>query len=204
MITQLSFEALTEYHNGYAAIAERVERNTLLYMHMRTRLDEELEGWIAQKKDVILTGNPGDGKTHLINILQDKAAIASAYVERDASQRDTGTILNAWFQKRGEGVPFLLAINHAPLRKLAEFAKSYEGLEYLTNILDEIDILVYYNKETQSKLPNTIIVDLSQREIVDLSIIEAVASKLCSQVLSSPCSDCPPRRCPVEYNANAL
>src|SRR6266567_5437777 len=166
MNTLLSFEALAEFYNGYAAIAERVERNTLQYMHIHTPLDDAIEKWVAQKYDVILTGNPGDGKTHLINTLQDGASIASAYLERDASQRDTETILNTLVHKKQESIPFLLAINHAPLRKLAALAKAYQGLEYLTNIPDEIDNLVYYNEEPQSKLSDTIVVDLNQREIV--------------------------------------
>ncbi len=204
MSALLSFEALAEYYNGYAGIAERVERNTLQYMHIPTPLDDAIEKWIAQKYDVILTGNPGDGKTHLINTLQERTSLASAYLERDASQKETETILNIWLQKKQVGVPFLLAINHAPLRKLAVLAKAYQGLEYLTNIPDEIDNLVYYNEEPQSSLGNTIVVDLNQREIIDPAIVKELAQKLIAQIRLSPCSDCPPRRCPVEYNAQVL
>ncbi len=119
------FEDLAEFYNGRNAVAERVEKSKLQYMHIPTGLDTAIETWIMQKFDVILTGNPGDGKTHLISILQDKGLLSSAYVEKDASQKDTETILKIWQQKKQENIPFVLAINHAPLRNLAGQRPSY-------------------------------------------------------------------------------
>src|SRR5579884_533427 len=198
------FEDLAEFYNGRNAVAERVETSKLQYMHIPTALDTAIEIWVTQKFDVILTGNPGDGKTHLISILQGKGSLLSAYVEKDASQKDTESILQVWQQKKQENVPFVLAINHAPLRNLAAKAKLYPNLEHLVNIPDEIDNCVYYNTPLESKLQRTIVVDLSQREIVTPAIVKGIADRLCKQITSTRCNDCPPRKCPVEYNAEAL
>lgn len=198
------FEDLAEFYNGHNAVAERVEESKLQYMHISTSLDTAIEAWVMQGLDVILTGNPGDGKTHLINILQSKGSLASAYLEKDASQQDTQTILKIWQQRKQENIPFVLAINHAPLRNLAAEVRGYPHLEYLANIPDEIDNCIYYNEAPKSKLQRTIIVDLSQREIVTTSVVKGIVDKLCKQVLSTPCTDCPPRKCPVEYNAKAI
>jgi hypothetical protein len=198
------FEDLAEFYNGRNAVAERVETSKLQYMHIPTALDTVIETWVTQKFDVILTGNPGDGKTHLISILQGKGSLLSAYVEKDASQRDTESILQVWQRKRQENVPFVLAINHAPLRNLAAKAKVYPNLEHLVNIPEEIDNCVYYNTPLESKLQRTIVVDLSQREIITPTIVKGIADRLCKQITSTRCNDCPPRKCPVEYNAEAL
>jgi len=204
MTVQPMFDGIAEFYNGYNAVAERVEKNKLQYMHIPTSLDAELEAWVGNKYDVILTGNPGDGKTHLIKILEDRGLLTSAYVERDASQRNTETLLRTWSLKRQENVPFVLAINHAPLRNLATDAQSYQALEHLTNISEEIDNTVYYNEALKSNLQHTVVVDLNQREIVTYAIIKNIVDKLCASITASPCSDCPPRKCPIEYNASAL
>ena len=198
------FEDLAEFYNGHNAVAERVEKSKLQYMHIPTRLDTAIETWVMQKSDVILTGNPGDGKTHIISILQDKGSLSTAYLEKDASQKDTEAILKMWQQKKQENIPFVLAINHAPLRNLAAKAQAYSGLEHLVNIPDEIENFIYYNEAPKSKLQRTVVVDLSQREIVTTTIVKGIVDRLCQQITSTPCNDCPPRKCPVEYNAEAL
>jgi hypothetical protein len=198
------FEDLAEFYNGRNAVAERIEKSKLQYMHISTGLDAAIETWVMQKFDVILTGNPGDGKTHLISILQNRDSLSTAYLEKDASQKDTETILKIWQQKKRENKPFVLAINQAPLRYLAEKALAYSGLEYLANIPDEIDNCTYYNDVPQSKLQRTIVVDLSRREIVTITLVKGIVDRLCKQIMSARCDDCPPRRCPVEYNASAL
>lgn len=198
------FEDLAEFYNGHNAVAERVEKSKLQYMHIPTDLDTAIETWVMQKFDIILTGNPGDGKTHLISILEDKGLLSSAYVEKDASQKDTNTILQIWQQKKRENIPFVLAINHAPLRDLAAGAQLYPYLEHLTNIPDEIDNCIYYNEVPKSKLQHTIVVDLGQREIATATIVKGIVDRLCKQIMSKHCDDCPPHRCPVEYNASAL
>ena len=198
------FEDLAEFYNGHNAVAERVEKSKLQYMHIQTGLDTAIETWVMQKFDVILTGNPGDGKTHLISILQDKGLLSSAYVEKDASQKDTETILKIWQQKKQENIPFVLAINHAPLRNLAAKAQLYSHLEHVVHIPYEIDNCIYYNEVPKSKLQRTIVVDLSQHEIVTTSIVKGIVDRLCNQIMSTHCDDCPPRKYPVEYNAEAL
>jgi len=204
MKAAFSVEDLISFYNGYNAVAERVDKIKLHHMHIKTLIDGAIEKWVQERKDIILTGNPGDGKTHLLNILQDRISTDSAYIEKDASQRDTITILQAWMQKKQEKIPFLLAINHAPLRDLAAGALQYQSLGYLNHILEEIDNTTYYDQPSKTGLPNTIVIDLNQREVVTHAIVKEVIAKLCEPILSLPCRYCPPRKCPMEYNAQAL
>ena len=86
-----------------------------------------VEGYLVEEagagKQVIITGNPGDGKTHLIERLRPQLEALGAEVITDAnavSDRDT---LEAWARCREERRPFVLAIKEWPLYVLQRAAK---------------------------------------------------------------------------------
>lgn len=200
-------EYVRDLYNGHSAIAERVSPTQRKGIHIDTRLDDLLRQWATERKDVILTGSPGDGKTHLISLLQAQGAFDHCQVERDASQRSANEILELWAQKKREGVPFILAVNHAPLRKLAsaEATKAFPDLLHLDAIPAVIGSQVVYNDgPTAPLLQGTVVVDLSQRELLTEDIVQKLLQRLCVLATVQPCTDCPPQRCPVEYNATML
>lgn len=204
MMGRLPSDRLVDLYNGPLAVAERAEDGWLEYLHVATSLEEHVEDWIAEKYDVVLTGNSGDGKTHLINVLGQRGVLGVVHAEKDASQRGTQTLLETWNQKKLAGVPYLLAINHAPLRQLAAEARTYQRLHYLVDLPREIENTIFYNKVLDSGPASVIVLDLGQRELLTTEIVEGLAYKMCSLVTSSQCTACPPGRCPVEYNAKAL
>ncbi len=195
---------IIDLYNSYSAIAERVDQGRLMDIHVSTLLDDRIRDWIRAGKDVILTGNPGDGKTHLIEVLRRENALGGAYTETDASEKEVEQILKTWIEQRAAGIPFVIAINHAPLRDLARGAAAFPLLSHLTQLITEIDLLVFYNEPGHSALENTIVVDLSQRELLTHDIVSKFVRKLSDMATIAACPDCPPNRCPVEYNASAL
>lgn len=195
---------IVDLYNSYSAIAERVPSVRREAIHVKTALDSRILEWINNGKDVVLTGSPGDGKTHVIKWLRN-ALPASVYTEEDASQRETPDILVRWREQKRQGQPFVIAINHAPLRSITAQAGSFSELSYLTALPHEIDRTTFYNEFSESTLENTIVVDLSRRELLTKEIIQDFAIKLANLALSERCADCkPPVSCPVEFNANAL
>lgn len=200
---------ILDLYNSFSAVAERVDQQRLVEIHIGTQLDEAIRSWVDKGLDVVLTGNPGDGKTHLIEVLKQKQALSSAKIETDASQKTSQLVLHEWHDARQRKQPFILAINHAPLRALAQQADQQPELSKLKRVEEEIDKLVYYNDPSETLLPKVRIVDLSQREVLiesdkDSSIVRQFARILSQLATLEPCPDCPPRRCPVEYNAGAL
>jgi hypothetical protein len=169
-------------------------------------LDKQLQQWAAERKDIILTGNPGDGKTHLINLIHAQGTFDHCHVERDASQRSANEVLSLWAQKKRDGVPFILAVNHAPLRKLtsSQAISAFPELSHLNLVPAAINAQVVYNEPAAPSIPETIIVDLNQRELITEAIVQALMQRLCALAIAQPCTDCPPRRCPVEHNATML
>src|SRR5437867_670482 len=70
MYTPSSLDVIRSLYNGYGAIAERVDVDQARRLHMVTDLDAALGDWAADRISIILTGNPGDGKTHLFTVLE--------------------------------------------------------------------------------------------------------------------------------------
>lgn len=198
---------LHDLYNGYNAVAERVDQDALEDIHITTPLDKQIHDWIQAGKDVILTGNPGDGKTHLIAMLSHQGLLDPAYPERDASQKTASEILATWMHKKQVGIPFVLAVNHAPLRELAQVAleEQYQPLQALRSIPDAIDSLIFYNEEPDEPiLSDMMVVDLSHRSLLDPLIIRDLIQKLHLYATGSQCKHCPPNRCLIESNAAAL
>ena len=131
-VDQTNIEYLIDLYNGYNAIAERVGADRLKEIHIPTKLDEKIKNWLSQGRDIILTGNPGDGKTHLMNVVLNGQ---NARLEKDASQKQAIEILEIWQESRKADRPFILAINHAPLRNLAKEAQKFDNLRDLYELI---------------------------------------------------------------------
>src|SRR5262249_53075159 len=89
-------------------------------LHIKTPLEGLIEARVAEGRDVVLTGNPGDGKSHLIRVLQERGALRGASVEPDLSARATPEVVAAWTAARAAKRPFVLGANEGPLVDLLE------------------------------------------------------------------------------------
>lgn len=205
-----SAEDLVHLYNGYGAVAERVDKERLRALHIPTKLDNKIVEWLQRGADVILTGNPGDGKTHLINYLNPTGVT----VERDASQKEAHQVLEKWRESRELGQPFFLAINHAPLRELASLAKKTLEFKVLYDMVmnaerphSSIDNCIIYNESQTPFSQEIYIIDLSQREVLTTDIITSLLDKMCTWASNTSCEASLPEgcsRCPIKYNATAL
>src|SRR5205807_2472410 len=51
-------------YNRQSCYADRLSEEQLQSIHVLTPLEDALRKWLQQGKDLVLAGNPGDGKTH--------------------------------------------------------------------------------------------------------------------------------------------
>ncbi|MBX3000190.1 MAG: hypothetical protein KF893_16830, partial [Caldilineaceae bacterium] len=211
-------------YNGYSGIADLVDRSHRSFLHVHTGLEDYIEKWLISGIDVVLTGSPGDGKTHLLqHIYQRLDGQISLSVELDASQKTEDEILMAWQQARISNQAFFLAVNHAPLRKLAEKAKDYEGFEDLSHSVlstdstaaqsEIINFLIYSNEQQQEfnavQQNSLMLIDLSYRaSITDKNLVQGLIEKLCGIASFLTCSEeqLPPKcsYCPIKNNVLAM
>jgi len=223
-------------YNGHSGIAERVSDDTRAHIHVKTPLEEKIREWLLEGRDVILTGSPGDGKTHLLQQVKEELEKHgnALQTEQDASQKSEQDILSTWKRARERRIPFLLAINHAPLRKLAEVAKGETEFQAFYDAVlpvpsesskSEIVNFVLYSQEQKEKFEEgqqkqsaeqgieanaLMIVNLTHRATLTdterfvLPLIENLVD-IASKMTCAE-GDLPPdcTRCPIQYNVKAL
>lgn len=225
-------EFFLDLYNGYSGIAERASDENRDRIHVKTPLESKIVEWLLKGRDVILTGSPGDGKTHLlqqvkVNLEQHEIKLQT---EQDASQKTEPEILSEWKRARDGKVPFLLAINHAPLRKLAkaagnepEFKAFYDAILSELKTSEIVNFVIYsqeqrdeFEKGQQTYIrqgikPNALmIVNLTHRATLTdkEGFVLPLVEKLVDIASNMTCveSDLPPdcTRCPIKYNVKAL
>lgn len=61
-----------DFYRGSSAYADHISAELLSVIHLETKLDNAIIESAMAGKDIVLTGNPGDGKTHIIRLLKKK------------------------------------------------------------------------------------------------------------------------------------
>lgn len=110
---------------GPNAISEGLSDEEYARLHLETPLEDYLLEQARQGRSIVLTGNAGDGKTHLARTLQRRlAGDAARFVfEFDAtaimtSQDGVAPIIETWRRAKNDGKGMVLAINQYPLHML--------------------------------------------------------------------------------------
>jgi len=85
-------------------------------IHIRTPLDDFVKSLLDKGQSVILTGNAGDGKTHLLRRL--KKDLKKVHLIEDASVPALEEIAAEWQTAIDTGMPFCMAANEWRLYQL--------------------------------------------------------------------------------------
>ena len=112
---------------GSKVVSEGLTDEEFHALHIETGLDEHLTDRARDGVSIVLTGNAGDGKTHLARALQrrlgddaerfDFAFDATAIMN---GEQGVAPIVERWQQARSAGKGMVLAINQYPLYKLRQ------------------------------------------------------------------------------------
>lgn len=177
------------FYRGTSAYADHVDENLLSYIHLKTKLDDAIIKAVKFGKDIVLTGNPGDGKTHIIRMLKTKleSLPTPPIVELDASTRTNDEIYESWKAAHEKKVPFVIAINAAVLYAVYN---AYPDFEPLKNAYSQMVNSVVFHKEKQ-QTDSLIVFDLSKREILTSEILKQAILKMTSDEHYKECEECP-------------
>jgi hypothetical protein len=173
---QTFIERLYRSANSYA---DRLSADELDSIHVDLGVDDYLVAQAEAGKQIIVTGNPGDGKTHLIERLRPKLEAADARVLTDANACTDADILKEWTASRGDGRPFVLAINEWPLYVLQRLAK-ISGFSPVSEALRQVTSGRFFIEahRPQDAKENVVVVDLSLRNLLSESVVERVVERL--------------------------
>ena len=116
----MHYEILRGLYLGESSNADLSSTEVRERLHVATPLDDLIPSLVAQGRDVVLTGNPGDGKSHLVRQIMDRGLLKSAEVELDLSAHPDEEVIARWRAARRLGRPFVLCANQGPLMLLVE------------------------------------------------------------------------------------
>jgi hypothetical protein len=168
----MSYELLRSLYLGRGSNADLSGTDARRLLHVATPLEKRLATWVAEGKDAVLTGNPGDGKSHLIRHLVDAGRL-EAVVEFDLSASDAPTVAARWRAAREAGKRFVLCANEGPLLDLLPVLEAVPALQRTARELGEqIGRLVAARLEGLAQPPSEVVlVDLADRSVLDPGLI---------------------------------
>ena len=193
-----------QLYNHRSCYADRLNRDQLDAIHVSTKLEKFVLDRLSAGKDVVLTGNPGDGKTHLIMKLAAELEAVGAVFHTDATAEESyDTIISDWQVARAARKPFCLAINEWPL---LEMIRAYsDRFAPLAEVSGQVDRAVVYDAAPPATDPTVVVVDLNHRTLVDRSILNPVLTTLTADRFYPECPSCPAREtCDVPRARRAL
>ncbi len=196
----LSF--IRNFYRGNSAFADFLEDKYLQFIHIKTLLDDAIISDLKQGRDVVLTGNPGDGKTHIIRMLKHKIEELNInpMFELDASTKAEEELYKEWVLARKNRRPFVLAINAALLHSMAENKDD----DFIQSARNQMTHAILYS-ESPLDDHGVIVYDLSKRDALSKDVISAVLNNMVSDGFYFGCQKCVLfEKCPVHRNRKEL
>ena len=186
---KVGLQFIRDFYRGTSAYADHVDEELLSHIHIKTKLDDAIIDAARLGKDIVLTGNPGDGKTHIIRMLktQLEELPIPAIVELDASTLSNSEIYESWKKAKDKKAPFVIAINAAVLNAVYNAFPNFEPIK--DAYFQMINAVIFHNENQES---NSIVVfDLSKREILTSEILKQAISKMTADEYYNECKGCP-------------
>lgn len=170
--------------SGSNVTSDELSPEELECLHISQPLEAFIIEHVQKGFSIILTGNAGDGKTHLLKQLEQALQDCGAIVEPDATAvmryGDVTPILNNWRKAIEQGKPYCLAANEYPLYQLR-----IKGRDILP-VIKEVDRqcrnrLVYGGEEDSDAFcEHVIVIDLSLRNPLAPGFAKLMLDKMLS------------------------
>ena len=152
-------------------------------LHIDLDIESFIADQVARGVSIFLTGNAGDGKTHILRKLAPRLKKCGAVVVEDATacmrKNQITPVLERWREAAREGRPFCIAINEYPLYLLRLKAKAY-----LPDLAVELDRQsrepLVYGEDGNSELSTLtlLVIDLSLRNPLNPGISKEMLDKI--------------------------
>ncbi|MER7419038.1 hypothetical protein ABT346_20025 [Micromonospora peucetia] len=169
-------ERLYRSSNSYA---DRLSAEELDWVDVDLGLNEHMLALASEGLQVLVTGNPGDGKTHVIERLRPDLEKIGTQVLTDANVLSDREILTHWRACHEAGRPMVLAINEWPLFVLRRHPLA-QDFEPLGEALRQVQQAVYYgDQHPPAACQQVRVIDLSLRNVLAPSVVLAVIDRLC-------------------------
>ena len=177
----LNLRFLSQLAQG--GFAEQLTDEQRREIHITTRLDGEeyLQDALEDGKQVVLTGNPGDGKTQYILQMKPEYPEPDYFYLSDASEYDDYTVLlDKWKDALDDDRPGILAINDGPLYEMTtQHADDYPFLEKVRSQFQN-QIIYDEDQADNADFDSLVVIDLNNRNILTRKVIGQAIENLTS------------------------
>lgn len=168
--THLGSEFLCRLARG--GFAEKLTQPQRRAIHITTRLDEFIDEALVAGKQLVLTGNPGDGKTQYILRKQEEYPEPDYYYLYDASEyADYRDLLEEWQDAYDAGRPGILAINDGPLYEMTSSHKA--EFSFLEPVESQFRKQIVYDDHAHQNaaIDEMVVIDLNNRNVLTRKIV---------------------------------
>ena len=178
------------------SFADRLSDEELNWIQVDLGLDQFILDAVDKDCQLIITGNPGDGKTFIIQRLRATLESKGATVFTDANACTDAEILAAWRTCDENRRPFVLAINEWPLFELQRLARQ-ENFEPVGEAIRQVREALYYGDAPESEKGRVIVVDLNLRNVLAPQVTGAAIQRLISDRFVDQLDDLDPAKANV-------
>lgn len=179
---------------GPQAIAEALSPVDFERLHIAGPIDLFLAQQVQDGRSVVLTGNAGDGKTHLLRRVSPALQEVGAVVVEDATalmrRDDPAPVIERWREAVAGGRPFLVAANEYPLYQIREAGAGFGPIDEVSRQCRQR--LAYGQLAADEAANGVVVIDLSLRNplapdladvmldaiLTDQRLVDAAASGL--------------------------
>jgi hypothetical protein len=187
-------------YRSLAACADHHDEKTVALLHIETAVDSFLRLRASKGGVIFVTGNPGDGKTHLLKHLGADLSEAGLKVILDANQLSDEALADAIekaYSCRSGGA--VLAINEGVLVNLLD---RYANRGWARGVKNYLLAPFWYREAPVPLDPRVCVIDLNLRNNLAPGVLRRAVNLLRS--LSGPCNQCPRHSCSLFLNSSRL
>ena len=179
LATALNRTFIERLYRSTKSYADRLSEDELEGIHVDLGVDGYLVEEARAGKQVVITGNPGDGKTHLIERLRPELEALGTEVITDANAVSDADTLDAWARCRKQERPFVLAINEWPLYVLQRGAKA-RSFSPVGEALRQVQSASFFVDADIPNPPadNVVTIDLALRNLLAPTVVSKVIARL--------------------------
>lgn len=190
-------------YKGSSLYADYSDIDILKSIHVTTDIDEKIFEVLESKRSLILTGNAGDGKTHLIRMLMPRfiELPVAPKVILDASQKTEDELYEEWKNSFENDTPLCMAINAAVLHSL--YVK-YSNFEPIREAYLQMENGLCFD-DSSLTADYSVVYDLSRRNVLSKDIVNSTIDRLLSKENYEACRRCKNKKCcDVSHNRKCL
>jgi hypothetical protein len=168
-------ELVRDLYKSISACADHHDDQIIKSLHIPTPIDDALVMAGKQDKVVIVTGNTGDGKTHLIRAVSAQFS-KTIIINKDANEVEDEEIIKSIDRALARKKALIIAINEGILLDVCEKAKS--RCPWASQVIEAILRPYVYDSSAVKHLDGIVILDLNLRNNLSCSVVSQVLVKV--------------------------